>query len=216
MWRRWRRAQFRARESKPPFQFTSIFDDGEALKMRRVNTCDASTGTEESFVTNIVDPSKPASHILTAADKEPLKRFEVALPEATTELVDRVDIRVDQARIPHPTFGHNIMSLCDVEVLAHICSFIPLRALAQVSRVSVSWFYASLFDNVWLERQVSELYSRNVKQLRSLKQHAAAIAERADQHRLTAPALDFIHGSHALESSRSIFIMHVSEQWGSK
>lgn len=211
MWRRWRRLQ-----RTPPKKrtFVSVFDEGETRWRVNENLVDKGTGTEDlSYVTNIVDTGKAVSTILTESERKPFERFTVDVPRASAPPVTTLDVRVDKARIPHPTFGDNILSLLDEEVLAHICSFVPVRSLRLLSRVCSSFLYASLFDNVWIDRQVSELFPGAKKNLRSLNQHASQIIEDRENTQLSAPALDFIYGSHPLESSRSIFIMHTTDHW---
>lgn len=215
MWRRLRRLQ---KEPIAPRTFVSVFEEGE-VKWRNKSTKDQSTATEdESYVTNIVDVNKRASAILTEEEKKPWERFVAQVPQAKVPPVTELDKRVSAARVPHPTFGANILTLLDLEVISHICSFVRLKDLKQVSLVSTSFFYASLFDNVWVERQVSELFSKTKKQLTTLRKHAAVIAAAAGdptenaEAMMEAPPIDFMHASHPLESARSIFIMHVMDQ----
>ncbi|CUG81746.1 Hypothetical protein, putative [Bodo saltans] len=211
MWRRWRRLQ------QQPIQkriFTSVFEEGETKWRINENLKDQSTGTEDlSYVTNVVDTGKYASAILTEAEKKPYERFTVDVPDPSAPPLTTLDVRVDKARVPHPTFGDNILTLLNLEILAHICSYVPVRSIRFLSRVSTSFLYASLFDNVWIDRQVSELFPNAKKTLRSLHQHTTQIQQDKDNVHMSPPALDFIYGAHPLESSRSIFMMHTTEHW---
>lgn len=214
MWRRHRRVV--RKTAKQPPQLTSIFEDSETKWLPKPNHADVATDVMDgnALVTNIVDATKPASSILTTEEREPYSRFTVESPAASAACVTVLDARVEKARLPHPTFGDNILTLLDLEVLSHICTFVPLKSLRLLCRVSTSWFYASLFDNVWIDRQLGELFPKKpIKQLRTLNQHAAHIIEDAAAPNLTTPAIDFICGAHSLESCRSIFIMHASEHW---
>ena len=226
MLRRWRRLQSPGGSSKS-VSFVSVFDDGEAIWRSRAtrevatSTDGPDSSTASSFVTHVVDASKPASAILSEGEKASMSRFKPDVPKNGSDAVTTVDARIEKARKPHPTFGHNMISLLGPELLAYVCTFSRVKDCVSMSYSCTTFFYASLFDNVWMQRQLREVIPRSKKHLQTVKQHATMISaigeedvkKKAPPMAAKLPPLNFMCDTHSLESARSIFIMHVAEHW---